>query len=315
MQRPWHCKWLPIRSDTLARRQQRCGRGGPPRQRNHLNESPQKQTAWLAEPRWYLWDGGFLLLGRSEGIVRAHAHHAIQVVVALDGQPAICADGGDWQSGQGFIVLPDVRHSYDGRGADSAMLFVDPESNEGEWLCTSLTQQISFVPDARLADCASEIRKFHEHPLGSVEMHPLIRHCVHSLCAGSPPSRRRDPRIAASLSRIRESKDLRVSLDDLAATVFLSPSRFAHLFRQQLGLPFRRYVLWRKLARAMLAVGRGDSMTDAAQEADFADAAHLTRTFNQMFGIAPSALMRGDFFEISSPFEAARQPFAKPADR
>ena len=35
---------------------------------------------------------------------------------------------------------------------------------------------------------------------------------------------------------------------------------------------------------------------------DFADAAHLTRTFYQMVGMAPSALMRGDFVEIASPF-------------
>ena len=115
--------------------------------------------------------------------------------------------------------------------------------------------------------------------------------------------RRRDPRITRSLKRINESADLRVSLEDIAATVFLSPSRFAHLFKQQVGLPFRHYVLWRKLARAILAIGRGETMVDAAQAADFADAAHLTRTFHQMFGIKPSAMMRGRFFEIQSPFE------------
>jgi AraC family transcriptional regulator len=264
----------------------------------------QRPTAWLSEPRWYLWDGGFLLLGRSEGIVPAHAHHAIQIVVALDGEPAICTEGEDWQSGRGFIVLPDVRHRYDGRGATNAMLFVDPESNEGTWLRTGLTGEITFVPDARLADCASELQKFYERPLASMDIHPLINHCVLSLCAGVPPLRRRDLRITKSLKRISESSDLRVTLEEVAATVFLSPSRFAHLFKQQVGLPFRHYVLWRKLARAVLAIGRGESMTEAAQAADFADAAHLTRTFNQMFGINPSALMRGEFFEISSPFEA-----------
>ena len=274
------------------------------RLRRSGHDGPQKPPAWLTEPSWYLWDGGFLLLGRSEGIVGAHAHHAIQVVVALDGEPAICAEGGDWQSGRGLIVLPDVHHSYDGRGADSAMLFVDPESNEGEWLRTSLSQPITFVPAARLANCSTEILKFRERPLESMEMRDLIRHCVHSLCAGAPPLRQRDSRITASLKTIRESKDLRVSLEDIAATVFLSPSRFAHLFAQQVGLPLRRYVLWRKLARATLAIGHGETMTEAAQAADFADAAHLTRTFNQMFGISPSALMRGKFFEISSPFEA-----------
>lgn len=261
-----------------------------------------KPAAWLSEPRWYLWDGGFLLLSQSEGVVSAHAHHAIQIVVALDGEPAICAEAGDWQAGKAFIVLPDVHHSYDGRGAISAMLFVDPESYEGVWLRTGLTQPITFVPDARLADCVPGFRKFFEHQLLQEEIHELIRECVLALCAGAPPLRKRDPRITKSLQSINESKQLRVTLDEVAATVFLSPSRFAHLFSQQVGLPFRHYVLWRKLARAVLAIGRGESMADAAQAADFADAPHLTRTFNRMFGIKPSALMQGTFLEIASPF-------------
>ena len=83
---------------------------------------------------------------------------------------------------------------------------------------------------------------------------------------------------------------------------FLSPSRFAHLFRQQVGLPFSRYMLWRKLTRAMVAIASERTIAAAAHAADFADAAHLTRTFNQMVGMAPSALMQGQFAEIASPF-------------
>ena len=84
--------------------------------------------------------------------------------------------------------------------------------------------------------------------------------------------------------------------------MFLSPSRYAHLFTTEVGLPFRRYLLWRKLNRSMQAFGRGATLTDAAFEAGFADSAHLTRTFHQMFGIPPSVMMRGEFFEIPSPF-------------
>lgn len=268
-----------------------------------MNELPGKATAWLTEPRWYLWDGGFLLLGRSEGVVKSHAHHAIQVVVSLDGEPAIRETSGEWRSAPAFIVMPDVPHSFDGRGADSAMMFVDPESSEGEWLRAGLGQKIKFVSGAS-HESAAEIRKVRELPLDDAEVSALVRQCIRAMCAGAPPARRRDPRVTSSLRQIRESRDLRVTLESLAASVFLSPSRFAHLFRQQVGLPFRRYILWRKLARAVLAIGQGESMTSAAQEADFADAAHLTRTFNQMFGIAPSALMRGKFQEIGSPFEA-----------
>jgi len=80
------------------------------------------------------------------------------------------------------------------------------------------------------------------------------------------------------------------------------------LFKQHAGLPFRRYMLWRKLARAMLVIGRERTTSTATHAADFADAAHLTRTFYQMFGIPPSVMMRGEFFEIPSPFELSAAP-------
>jgi AraC family transcriptional regulator len=107
------------------------------------------------------------------------------------------------------------------------------------------------------------------------------------LCTGVPPSRRLDPRITRVLATIRAADELRISIEDAAAMVFLSPSRFAHLFKQQVGLPFRRYILWRKLTRAMFVIGRERTIAPAAHAADFADAAHLTQTFYQMFGIAP----------------------------
>src|SRR3979490_1469690 len=96
----------------------------------------------------------------------------------------------------------------------------------------------------------------------------------------------------------------------------LSPSRFAHLFKNQMGLPFSRYMLWRKMTRAMLAIGSERTIAHAAHAADFADAAHLTRTFYQMVGMAPSLLMRGTFAEIPSPFgvsdkHAAENPPSK----
>ena len=98
-----------------------------------------------------------------------------------------------------------------------------------------------------------------------------------------------------------------MSLDKAADMACLSPTRFAHLFRDQVGLPFSRYMLWRKLTRAMVAIASERTIAAAAHAADFADAAHLTRTFYQMVGMAPSALMRGDFIEIASPFNTLPQ--------
>lgn len=261
--------------------------------------------------RWYVWDGGFLAIGRARGVVPPHAHHAIQIVLALDGEIAVCDQDERWRAGRGLIIGADVEHSYDSRGALGAMLFVDPESTEGIWLGSSLSEEITLVPERRVAACVEELKRFRERPLESLELGALIRHCVHALSAGAPPARRLDSRVTDVLRRIHQSDDLRMSLESAAAAAFLSPSRFAHLFRQQLGLPFRRYLLWRKVTRAMLVIGREGTATAAAHAADFADAAHLTRTFCQMFGIPPSVMLRGEFFEIPSPFglsDARREP-------
>lgn len=253
--------------------------------------------------RWYLWDGGFFALGKSQGVVPLHQHHAIQIVIGVEGEIAIKGKQGEWRSSRGVIVRPDVEHSFDGLGSLGAMVFVDPESVEGLWLRSSLGGDITVVPEARLEKSISELRTFDERPLESMEIGALIRHCVHSLCAGAPPARKMDPRVTHVLKTIRASEDLRISIEDVAATAFLSPSRFAHLFKQQVGLPFRRYMLWRKLTRAMLAIGREGTIAAAAHAADFSDAAHLTRTFYQMFGLSPSAMLRGEFFQIAPPFE------------
>ena len=259
-----------------------------------------------AVPRWFLWDGGFLLLGRSVGETPVHDHHAVQIVISSTEPVAVSDKDGVWREGFGVIVKPDVSHGFNGRGAFGAMIFIDPEATEGMWLRSFLKEPISVVPLSRIQSCREALMNFIERPFEALDAAGLTRYCVQALCAGALPNRRLDTRITQVLESIRASDNLRMPLADVAASVFLSPSRFAHLFKQQVGLPYRRYVLWRKLARAMLEIGRDVSIAEAAQLADFADAAHLTRTFQQMFGTSPSALMRGEFFEISSPFQESQ---------
>lgn len=266
-------------------------------------QSDDGSFRWLSEPRWYLWEGGFCLLARADGVVPAHAHHAIQIVVAIDGEVAICGEDAEWRKGPAVIVRPDAVHSFSANGALGAMLFVDPESTEGTWLGSALKRDITVVSGPRLASSVQELRKFIEQPFEGMDIDELIRHCVQALSPGAPPARRLDPRVTTVLNAIRDRDDLRLSLESAAEKAFLSPSRFAHLFKEQVGLPFSRYMLWRKLTRAMVAIASERTISAAAHAADFADAAHLTRTFYQMVGMAPSVLMRGEFAEIPPPFD------------
>src|SRR5947209_7214441 len=102
---------------------------------NDLNKpaTADAPLAWHEDerpPRWYLWEGGFLVIGRAGGEVPSHAHHAIQIHVAIAGRVAIRAAGGSWREAGGVIVRADVEHSFNAQGATGAMIMVDPESAE-----------------------------------------------------------------------------------------------------------------------------------------------------------------------------------------
>src|SRR5437762_13848480 len=116
-----------------------------------------------------------------------------------------------------------------------AMLFVDPESSEGTWLHSALEQEITVAPDARLASSIADLRTLVEQPICSMEIGALIRHCVNGLSPGAPPGRHLDHRITTVLNAIRARDDLRMPLESAAELAFLSPSRFAHLFKDQVG--------------------------------------------------------------------------------
>jgi AraC-like DNA-binding protein len=258
------------------------------------------------QPRAYFWEGGWIGIARAIGAVPPHSHHAVQIALGIDGPLRFREGDGEWGTYRGAIVLPDVTHSFDGAESTVVMIFVDPESREGRWLRRSLSGAITGLPAERFECCIPGLRIFRDRPLDAMETARLVTSVVRNLCVGPPPVHTLDERVARVLEAIRKSDASRIPLEDVARMVFLSPSRFAHLFAEEVGLPFRRYVLWRKLSRALQTIARGSSLSAAAHTSGFSDSAHLTRTFYQMFGMAPTAMLgKGELYEIPAPFELA----------
>jgi AraC family transcriptional regulator len=272
------------------------------------------KRVWRA--RWYLWDGGFLTIGRApkgsddpsglRTVVPPHSHHAIQIMIGLDGPIGLAAAGSEWSRGEGLMVAADVPHQFDPMGALMTLIFVDPESRAGRWLTRSFRTPVVEIPRPKLEAWVPRVRLLWDDPPDLPETAALIHSLVRDLCSGPPPPDRLDERIVRALQIIREADAAKLSLEAVARAVYLSPSRFAHLFSEEVGLPFRRYVLWRRLTRALLMVGRGHTLSAAAHICGFADSAHLTRACVQMFGQAPSLLMQaGEYYEIPGPAELA----------
>jgi AraC-like DNA-binding protein len=214
-----------------------------------------------------------------------HRHHCVQLVATTEGTLRIRGGHGDrWKRWGAALVRPDAHHEIDARGATLLIGFIDAESEWGAALCDAIRSDISRISPRRLADWrrawgatpdASRVERWVRHELlrhrRPVTIHAGVDRAIHSL-----------------RERLGRREDL--SLRSVSAVAGLSPSRFMHAFTESVGVPLRPYILWLRLQRAACELVEGATATEAAHNAGFSDAAHLTRTFRRMLGLTPTQL-------------------------
>lgn len=252
----------------------------------------------FGEGRILFWEGASLwVLAAGPDVGEAgvrgtfHAHHAVQVTLALDGWFEL--ESADHRvAGAAVAIAPDMRHAIRAAAGLLAFLYIEPESNAGRAVSRRLFSErpLTAVPSDLLGDLPGRLAKaFSDPDVTDATLTNLGRAMIERLAGGvevaSPDARVRKVIAWASLHL-----DGPVRLADAAAIVGLSSDRLRHLFVQQTGLPFRTYLLWLRLLKAVAAFANGESLTDAAHAAGFSDSAHFSRTFRRMFGLAAAAL-------------------------
>jgi len=173
----------------------------------------------------------------------------------------------------------------------NAVLFVEPETREGRALTERyLANGIAHMPEPLLADVVAPLFAAWRELRSERAVTAAANRVIHALTGGVEPSVVSDERILRAVAYIRSHIDSSITLEEVAAEAFLSPSRFRHLFVEQTGMALRPYILWRRFVRVWELLTVGESLSAAAHRAGFADAAHLTRTSRRMFGFPPSAI-------------------------
>lgn len=98
---------------------------------------------------------------------------------------------------------------------------------------------------------------------------------------------RRDDRIRSTIDFVDANLQGPLSLTDLSERVHLSPSRFAHLFRQTMGIPPRQYVLQQRLQRARTLLERTSlGIAEVATEVGM-EPFYFTLRFKSETGVSP----------------------------
>jgi AraC-like DNA-binding protein len=102
---------------------------------------------------------------------------------------------------------------------------------------------------------------------------------------------KRDKRVERVIEIIKSQIDNNLSLHDLSEEVGLSAPRLMQIFKQQTGVPIRRYRLWHRLYVTGQKISQGMNLTQAALSSGFTDSAHLSNTFKDMVGMSPKSIL------------------------
>lgn len=224
---------------------------------------------------------GLLLYAGAGGQADAHAHHAIQLVLALDRPMSVVLDRERPLRRWGVLVPAGVPHAFDSHGGRIVLALADATGPRGAAL-------------ARLArDLATrELSPRLEPPATPGDLAGWWHQQLQRLGLPTDPQAPRSPAVELAVDHVEAVLPGLPRLAEAAAAASISPSRLTRLFTHELGVPFRRFVLWSRIKHAADALQRGLDLTDAAAAAGFSDSAHLSRTFRSHFGMPPSALLR-----------------------
>ncbi|MGE5333502.1 MAG: helix-turn-helix domain-containing protein [Nitrososphaerota archaeon] len=244
-----------------------------------------------------LWPGQALSVGMGRSLT-LHSHYITQISISL-GAPLRMRTraSGPYTEQQSFVVSPNIPHQVEMTGvpcveiwsesralADFARRLRATSASDLPGLPSDLLNRLLPILLASGGQVADE-------QAGLV----LHSHVLTTLLGPSPVAEGPDdPRLATARSLVTPQFLVEQSqpIKYLATRVHLSPSRFRHLFRREMGMSVQSYLRWRRLLAALYISAHGASLTEAAHTAGFADSAHLTRVFRATLGIAPARLLK-----------------------
>jgi len=249
--------------------------------------------------KFFLWRDSVIYLGESFD-PDFHRHHAVQCCISLTAKLKIRWDGVEqWRECTAAIIGANVTHSITCPDGPVCLLYLEKSSNNYQTIldyhCIDSSCQTKKEPLLLTKPIPTELTRSllsaRTSNVNTIIANQLKQQCLKVFNGYISSQNKLDLRIAKLLKLLHCQPEQSFLGCDLAQNINLSESRMQHLFKQQVGIPIRRYILWMKLRHVLELAFAGTSLTEAAHATGFSDSAHFSRTFKATFGITPSLLV------------------------
>lgn len=241
----------------------------------------------------YIWENRVFYLGILP-TMSEHRLGAAALCVSVDRIFTVLeSESNVWRECRSVLIPPGCMHEINTNGAYMAVLFLEPESDyyttlqglmaEGDCQCLYRLNNESEVIEM--------LREIHDNHYEAEMTYELLDRITAPQSTEVSGSELLDVRIDNVIRLIKDDVSQSYSVEALAERVNLSPTRLVHLFKEQTGVPIRRFRQWNRMKAVIAGAAEGITLTEAALNAGFSDSAHFSRAFRNMFGIKPSFLL------------------------
>ncbi len=240
---------------------------------------------------------GHALYVGPAGETRPHRHHAHQLTVGLEGPLQVQVEAAAREAVGAVLIAWNVGHRIDGRGRAVGIYYVDASSTEGRgwsrWLRGEAAQRLSADADALRQVFADALARPSPATLAAVRSR-----IAETLSFPPSPRSEVDALVSRAMALLEQRLGNPPSMPELARGLGVRQRELSARFLRETGLTIRRYVLWLRVQAAIAALAHEGTLTQVAHRAGFADAAHLSRTFAEMFGVSPSRSIAASRIEL-----------------
>ncbi len=231
-----------------------------------------------------------------------HDHSYTQIVIGLKGQAEfeVRGRGNVVGPGQGCVVTSGSDHAFGGIVGQSDILVLNlPLPSDDDPLALQKLNELSFHDVYFQLD--GQIQKLIQLLVLEMQSSPddllLSRACSDTVTAllqrhiSTLSAHRKESRfdMDAVDRYIDQHLSRRISVSQLAGSVFLGESQFHSLFKEQLGITPHQYVLGKRIDTAKTLIEQGRmSLGQVAELTGFSNQSTFTHTFSRLQGVSPS---------------------------
>ncbi len=201
-----------------------------------------------------------------------------------------------WHSTDLAVLPPYQPHRVACDARLICSITIEPETVDLAGLPAFMRRHLGAVPagDAEAAAVLQRVRAAHAWLREQGSGTDLSTADFDLRCFGHRLAPRKiDARIHSVLEDIRNDPSRSTTAQDCAAAVGLSFSRFLHLFKDEVGTPFRSLRTWKRARSLLHHVTRAANLVHVALDTGYPDSTHFSHSIRHVYGLKPRDLFAG----------------------